>query len=65
MLGSFGLTQLLSAFPAASALIIPPNVSIELMGKALLLAIVAGMLGAIYPAYVAARLLPTEAVRHD
>jgi ABC-type antimicrobial peptide transport system permease subunit len=35
------------------------------MGKALLLAIVAGMLGAIYPAYVAARLLPTEAVRHD
>lgn len=65
MLGSVGLTQLLAHFPAASALIIPPSVSPELMAKALLLAIVAGMLGATYPAYVAARLLPTEAVRHD
>ena len=65
MLGSLGLTQLLSRFQSASGLIIPSSVSPELMLKALALAIVAGMLGATYPAYVAARLLPTEAVRHD
>jgi putative ABC transport system permease protein len=65
MLGSIALIRFLNEFQAASGLIIPPSISPELMLKALLLAVVAGMLGATYPAYVAARLLPTEAVRHD
>jgi putative ABC transport system permease protein len=59
------LTWILSVSPANSTVILPSAVSPEIMFKALLLAILAGFVGAAYPAYHAARLLPTEALRHD
>ena len=46
-------------------LILPSAVSPVIMSKALLLAILAGIVGAAYPAFVAARLVPTEALRHE
>lgn len=65
VLMSLGLTFALATFPSMSQLIIPTHVSVVLMGKAMLMAIVAGVIGALYPALVASRLLPTEALRHD
>jgi putative ABC transport system permease protein len=62
---SFGLTWLLSVFPSTSALMLPSHVSPVLMGETLLLALLGGMTGALYPAYLGARLLPTEALRHE
>jgi putative ABC transport system permease protein len=59
------LTKLLSLSPASSTLILPSAVSPAIMAKALLLAILAGIVGAAYPAFVAARLIPTEALRHE
>jgi putative ABC transport system permease protein len=63
--GSLLLTKLLSISPASSTLILPSAVSPGIMSKALLLAVLAGIVGAAYPAVVAARLLPTEALRRD
>jgi putative ABC transport system permease protein len=63
--GSLFLTKLLSISPASSSLILPSAVSAEIMSRALLLAILAGIIGAAYPAVVAARLIPTEALRRD
>jgi putative ABC transport system permease protein len=65
ILGSLCLTRLLSAFPSNSSLILPSHVSISIISQAFLLALVAGLVGAIYPAYFAARLHPTEAIRHE
>ncbi len=63
--GSLLLTRLLSMSPASSTLILPSAVSPAIMSKALVLAILAGIVGAAYPAFVAARLVPTEALRHE
>jgi putative ABC transport system permease protein len=63
--GSLLLTRLLSLSPASSTLILPSAVSPTIMSKALVLAILAGIVGALYPAFVAARLVPTEALRHE
>jgi putative ABC transport system permease protein len=65
MAGSLFLTKALSISPASSTVILPSAVSPAIMSKALLLAIVAGIVGASYPAVVAARLIPTEALRRD
>jgi putative ABC transport system permease protein len=65
LLLSLGLTWFLSQVPSASNLILPSHVTPSLALKALLLAIVSGVLGAIYPAYLATRLQPTEALRHE
>jgi putative ABC transport system permease protein len=65
MAGSLLLTKLLSISPASSTLILPSAVSPAIMSKALLLAILAGIVGAAYPAFIAARLVPTEALRHE
>lgn len=62
---SLGLTWLLSKVPAASNLILPSHVTPSLALQALLLAVVSGVLGSIYPAYTATRLQPTEALRHE
>ncbi len=61
---SLFLTKLLSLSPASSTLILPSAVSPVIVSKALLLAVLAGIAGAAYPAFVAARLVPTEALRH-
>jgi putative ABC transport system permease protein len=65
ILGSMLLTKLLSVFPSNSSLILPSRVSPLIISQAFLLAMVAGLVGAIYPAYYAARLHPTEAIRHE
>jgi putative ABC transport system permease protein len=65
MLMSTALTWFLSVSPANSTIILPSTVSAEIMSKALVLAILAGLVGAAYPAFFAARLLPTEALRHE
>jgi putative ABC transport system permease protein len=65
LLLSLGLTWFLSQVPSASNLILPSHVTPSLALKALLLAVVSGVLGAIYPAYLATRLQPTEALRHE
>jgi putative ABC transport system permease protein len=63
--GSLLLTWLLSAFPSTSTLILPSRVSLSIIGQALVMVLAAGQLGAAYPAYFAAGLLPTEALRHE
>lgn len=65
LLLSLGLTWFLSQVPSASNLILPSHVTPSLASKALALAIASGVLGAIYPAYLATRLQPTEALRHE
>lgn len=63
-IAAVGMTRLLVRFPAASGFIdgsIPPRVFIE----GVLMAIVVGILGGLYPAVRASQLLPTEALRHD
>ena len=59
------LTWVLSISPANSTIILPSSVSVVIMCQALVLAILAGLVGAAYPAFFAARLLPTEALRHE
>jgi putative ABC transport system permease protein len=65
LLGSLALVWLLGTFPNTSALILPSRVSPSIIAQALLLSVLAGLAGAAYPAYFAARLLPTEALRHE
>jgi len=63
-LGAVGLTKYLASLPAASGVVegtIPWSVIIEGWG----LAVLVGLVGAIYPAVRSARLLPTAALRHD
>jgi putative ABC transport system permease protein len=62
---SLGLIWILGTFPSASSLMLPTTVTPKIMTQAFLLALLAGMLGATYPASFAARLLPTEALRHE
>jgi putative ABC transport system permease protein len=63
--GSLLLTKLLSIAPANSSVILPSAVTPGIMAEAFLLALVAGLIGAAYPAFVASRLVPTEALRHE
>jgi putative ABC transport system permease protein len=65
LLGSLLLTWLLSVSPTTSALILPSRVAPWIMAEALVLVLLAGLLGAAYPAFFAARLTPTEALRHE
>lgn len=63
-LGAIALTYLLTLFPKVNGFIesgIAPVVIAQGFGLTLLI----GLLGAAYPAIRAARLLPTEAIRHD
>ena len=60
----WGLMQLLSRIPAAGRMVagqVPPTVVLKGFG----LALGGGVLGGLYPAYRAAKLLPTEGLRHE
>jgi len=62
--GGIGLTLLLSRLPLANGAI-PNSLSPAIMAKGFIIALVVGLLGAAYPAFRGARLLPTEAIRHE
>jgi len=58
------VVQVLSQMPAAGRLV-AGDISLSVMLQGLLLALVLGILGGIYPAWSAARLAPVEGLRHD
>jgi ABC-type lipoprotein release transport system permease subunit len=59
-----GLTLLLASIPAISGLI-QANFSLSLFGQALIIALILGSLGGLYPAWRATRLRPIEALRYE
>ncbi len=61
---AIAMTQGLSRMPAVAGMIdnnIPPSV----IGQGFVIAVLVGLIGAAYPAYRGAQLLPTEAIRHE
>lgn len=58
------VVQVLSQMPAAGRLV-AGDISLSVMLQGLLLALILGILGGIYPAWSAARLAPVEGLRHD
>jgi putative ABC transport system permease protein len=63
-LGGVMLTWGLSRMPAVAGTV-SPHVQWPVIVQGLTLALVMGLIGAAYPAYQAARLVPTEALRHE
>lgn len=63
-LGAVGLVQLLSRHPAVSGMI-DSRVDPAVILQGFIIALCVGLLGAAYPAYRGAQLLPTEALRHE
>ena len=64
MLVAYVLTWLLSQAPAAKG-ILTPAIDGAVLAQGVVLAVVIGLIGAILPAYRAARMLPTEAFRQQ
>lgn len=58
------VVHFLSQMPAAGRLV-AGDISLSIMLQGMLLAIVLGILGGIYPAWSAAKLAPVEGLRHD
>jgi putative ABC transport system permease protein len=63
-LGAMVLTRWLTTFPAVSGYI-RGDLALEVILRGFLLAGLVGFIGGLYPAYRAALLLPTEALRHE
>jgi putative ABC transport system permease protein len=63
-IGAMLLIMLLSQFPAAAG-VVDSNLAPTVIFEGFLIALGVGFLGALYPAYRGAQLLPTEALRHE
>ncbi len=59
------LTPVLGRHPAVAGLINANIANAGVIGFGIGMALVVGLLGAVYPAYRGAQLLPTEALRHE
>lgn len=64
MIGAVGLVQLLIRFPTVKGLI-DGRIQPKFFAYGLVIAVFLGLLGSILPALRAARMLPTEALRHE
>ena len=62
--GAFAVTHLLALSPKVNGFI-EPGVAPVIVFQGFGLTALIGLLGGAYPAFRAARLLPTEALRHD
>ena len=62
--GAVGLTHLLASQPAVAGMV-DPYVAPWVIAQGFMIALGVGLLGAAYPAYRGAQLLPTEALRHE
>jgi putative ABC transport system permease protein len=62
--GAVGLTHLLANQPAVAGMV-DPYVAPWVIAQGFVIALCVGLLGAAYPAYRGAQLLPTEALRHE
>ncbi len=62
--GAIVLTQVLAAQPAVAGMV-DPDVAPWVIAQGFVIALCVGLLGAAYPAYRGAQLLPTEALRHE
>ena len=63
-LGAVLLTRVLSSMPAVAG-VIDSSVAPSVIVEGFIIALGVGLLGAAYPAYRGAQLLPTEALRHE
>ncbi len=63
-IAAVGLTRMLARHPAVAGLI-DTQISGDVVAFGILSALFVGVLGAAYPAYRGAQLLPTEALRHE
>jgi putative ABC transport system permease protein len=63
-IAAIGVTNLLGRLPAVAGLI-DTHITADVLAFGVLSALCIGIVGALYPAYRGARLLPTEALRHE
>lgn len=64
IMGIIGVEILLNVIPSSGA-VIKPVLTLDILARAFLIALLVGVIGGLYPAYRASRLAPTEALRYE